>query len=253
MSVNTYYLSKTREGKFGSVFFLKQLQKESASGGGKNLLGSMVQWIDENWILGIPGGGTDYAIPQCMSTPRALIKELDRRKAELGIDGTSTLQIEVSASKEIIKLEKKVVFDSGVGPFPAIPLNMGLDVDYSRMKTITLTFGEGTYSEYIPIGYMAALYESLKGKPSIAIGGQLLAKNAYVSQIVLAKKYSVNFESKETLSQGVEAKIKQYNSLPEINGKVKVEKKTERTVVAEVNSDVFYLVAVTASLWKNLK
>jgi hypothetical protein len=52
---------------------------------------------------------------------------------------------------------------------------------------------------------------------------------------------------------GVEAKIKQYNYLPEIGGKVKVEKKDTRTVSAEVNSDSFYAVAVTASLWKNLK
>ena len=111
MSVSTYYLSKTKEGKFGSVFFLKQLQESDSSGGGQNLLGSMVQWIDDNGPIGIGIGGSDYAIPQCMSTPKALIKELDKRKAELGIDGTSTLQIKVSASKETIKLEKKVVFD----------------------------------------------------------------------------------------------------------------------------------------------
>lgn len=252
MSVDTYYLSKTKEGKFGSVFYLKQLQEIDASGGGKNLLGSMVQWIDKG-MLGTPWGGTDYPIPQCMSNPRAIIKELDKRKVELGIDDSSTLQIKVAGSKETVKLEKNVVFNLGIGPFPVIPLNMGLDVDYSRMKTITITFGEGTYSEYIPIGYMAMLYETLSGKPSAAIGGKLLEKNAFISQVVLAKNYSVNFESTVSLSAGVEAKIKQYNSLPEISGKVKVEKKSERMVSAEVNSDVFYAVAVTASLWKNLK
>ncbi len=194
---------------------------------------------------------TDYAIPQCMSNPKALVKELDKRKVELGIEGNSTLQIKVAASKETVKLEKKVVFELGIGPFPVIPLNMALDVDYSRMKTIKITYGEGTYSEFIPIGYMAALYS--KGKPNVAMGGKLLEKNAYISQVVLAKKYSVDFESTETLSAGVEAKIKQYNSLPEIGGKVRVEKKDTRTVSAEVNSDSFYVVAVTASLWKNLK
>ena len=253
MSVSTYYISKTKEGKFGSVFFLKQLQDEDSSGGGRNLLGSMVQWIDDNGPVGIGIGGTDYAIPQCMSTPRALVKELDKRKDELGIDGSSTLQIIVSASKETIKLEKKSLFEAGIGPFPSIPLNLALDMDYSKVKTISLTFGEGTFSEYIPIGYLANLYEVLKGKPTPAIGGKLLEKNAYISQVVLAKKYSVNFESSTAFSAGVDAKIKQYNSLPEIGGKVNVSMKTDRTLVAEINSDRFYAVAVTASLWKNLK
>jgi hypothetical protein len=253
MSVSTYYLSKTKEGKFGSVFFLKQLQDVDSSGGGKNLLGSMVQWIDDNGPMGIGLGGTDYAIPQCMSTPRALIKELDRRSVELGIDGSSTLQIKVSASKETIKLEKKALFDLGVGPFPLIPLNIALDIDYSRMKTITLLFGEGTFSEYIPTGFLAALYEVLKGKPTPAMGGKLLEKNAYISQVVLAKRYSIKFESSMAFSSGVDAKIKQYNSLPEIGRKVKVQKETERSMLAEVNSDKFYVVAITASLWKNLK
>ncbi len=252
MSVNTYYLSKTKEGKFGSVFYLKQLQEADSSGGGRNLLGSMVQWIDKG-VFGTPWGGTDYAIPQCMSTPKALIRELNKRKAELEIEGDTALQIKVAAGKEIVKLERNLVFDVGVGPFPMIPLNIALDIDYSRMKATTITFGEGTHSEYIPVGYMSSLYETLGGKASAAIGGRLLEKNAYISQVVLAKRYSVHFESITALSSGVDAKIEQYNTLPEIGGKVKVQKKTERTVVAEVNSDIYYLVALTASLWKNLK
>lgn len=245
MGVETYYLSKTKEGKFGSVFFLKQLQDaEGSTGGGKNLLGSLVQWIDKLT-------GTDYPIPQVMTKPRALISELEKRKAELEIDGDVTLQIKVAGSSETIKLEKKNVFDLGVGPFPVIPLNMSLDVDYSKLKTITMVFGAGTYSEFIPTGYMAALYKALNGKPNAAIGGSLL--KAYVSQVMLAKKYSVSFESTETFDAGFEAKLKTFNGLPEIGGKVKVEKKTERIVKAEVDSPDYYVVGVTASLWQNLK
>lgn len=244
MGVETYYLSKTKEGKFGSVFFLKQLQDEKSSGGGKNLLGSLVQWIDKFT-------GTDYPIPHVMTKPKALILELEKRKAELEIDGDVALQIEVAGGSETIKIEKKTVFDLGVGPFPAIPLNMGLDIDYSKMKTITMVFGAGTYSEFIPIGYMAALYKALNGKPNAAIGGSLL--KAYISQVMLAKKYSVSFESTETFDAGFEAKLKTFNGLPEVGGKVKVEKKSERIVKAEVDTQNYYVVGVTASLWQNLK
>ncbi len=245
MGVETYYLSKTKEGRFGSVFLLKQLQEaEGSSGGGKRLLGSVVQWIDKLT-------GTDYPIPQVMTGPGALITELERRKAELSINGDVTLSIRLGSGSETIKLEKKKVFDLGVGPFPAIPFNFGLDVDFSLMKTITITYGSGTYSEFIPTGYMAALYKTLKGKANAAIGGSLL--KAYVSQILLAKKYSVSFESTQTFDTSFEAKLKTFNQLPEIGGAVKVEKKTERIVKAEVDSQDYYVVGLTASLWQNLK
>jgi hypothetical protein len=171
----------------------------------------------------------------------------------LGITGDVTLQIKVAASSETIKIEKKGAFDLGIGPFPVIPFNMAIDVDYSRMKTITMTFGAGTYSEYIPVAYLAQLYAAMNGKPTAPIGGPLLSKNAFINQIVMAKKYSVTFESTEKLSTGIEAKLKTYNSLPEVNGKVKIEKNTDRTLKAEVDSPTFYLVAATASLWQNLK
>ena len=41
--------------------------------------------------------------------------------------------------------------------------------------------------------------------------------------------------------------------LPEIGGKVKIQKTTERKLVAEVKSDTYYTVALTAARWKNLK
>jgi hypothetical protein len=246
MPIETYYTSKSKEGKFGEVFFLKQLQESDSSGGGSNLLGSMVQWIDTLVHQ-------DYAIPLCMSGPRALIKELEKRKDSLEISGDVTLQIKVGVSSETVKLEKKASFDIGVGPFPIIPLNMSLDVDYSRMKSITVKFGAGTYSEYIPVGYLANLYAAVTGKPPASIGGELLKKNAFVNQIVLANKYSVTFESTDSFSTGVETKLKTYNSLPEINGKVKVEKKTERTLTAEVDSPIYYVVALTTSRWDRLK
>ena len=246
MPIETYYLSRTKEGKFGSVFVLKQLQEAAASGGGSNLLGSMVQWISGSFT-------TDYPIPQCMAGPRALIKELDKRKVELGIDGESTLKIQVAGSKEQVKIERKSVFGLGIGPFPVIPFNFALDLDFSKLKTITLEFGAGTYSEYIPMAYLAGLYQMLGGKPTVALGGKLLEENAFVNQIVNAKNYSVAFESTDSFSAGIDAKLKQFNALPEIGGKVKIQKTTERKLVAEVKSDTYYTVALTAARWKNLK
>lgn len=247
MPIGTYYLSKTGQGEFGSVFLLKQLQHaESSSGGGKNLLGSMVQWISK--FL-----DKDYPIPACMSTPRALIHELENRRQELGITGDVTLQIKVAPGSETIKLERSVVFDSDVGPFPVIPFNMNLDIDYSRMQSIDIIFGEGTYSEYIPTGYMTNLYQKFGGKPSDKIGGELLMKNAYINQIVLAKNYSVSFESTELIDAGFDTKLATYNQLPDIGGKVKITKQSDYKVKAEVNSSDYYVIALTASRWDKLK
>lgn len=245
MPIETWYLSKSKEGKFGDMFFLKYLQEADASGGGANLLGTMVQWITSE--------GRDYPIPQFMDTPGAILAELEKRKSALGITKDLIFENPVAGSAEVIKVEKKGLFGLGVGPFPAIPLAGSLDIDYSKTRTIKMSFGPGTKTKYIPVGYLNKLYLAMNGKPSAAIGGALLTKNAYVNQVLLAKDYTVSSESVEGFSIGIEAKLKAYNSLPEIAGKVKVEKKTDRTLEAKINSPTFYLVALTAAQWSNLK
>lgn len=249
MPVETYYLSKTRVGILGAVFFLKQLQKEDASGGGRALLGSVVPEIDKRF-------GTDYVIPNCLSAPQAILKELEKRREQLGIEGDVTLRNEIAAGSETVRIEKKKAFEVGVAPFPLIPLNSKIDIDYAKMSSVTMVYGDDTYYEYIPLGYMHNLYHALRGDPKAdgaQIGGDLLKKHAFVSQILLAKNYTVTFESTEDFKSDFEARLEAFKALPEIEGNVSIEKKTMRKVEAEVTGSSHYLIALASTQWQNLK
>lgn len=249
MPVETYYLSKTRIGMLGALFFLKQLQKRDASGGGYALLGAVVPEIDKTF-------GTDYVIPNCLSAPNAILKELEKRKAALGIEGEVTLRNEIAAGTETVKIEKKRSFEIGISPFPLIPLGSKIDIDYAKMSAVTIVYGDGTYYEYIPLGYLNSLYHALKGDPKADgadIGGDLLKKHAFVSQILLARNYTVTFESTQDFDINFEARLKAFRSLPDIEGKVVIDRKTARTVEARVKGDDYYLIALASTQWQNLK
>jgi hypothetical protein len=186
-----------------------------------------------------------------MIEPRALITRLGKDKAKLGIAGALTLKITLAASSQTVKFEKKHVFQLGVGPFPMVPLNAGIDIDFSRMASLSVKYGPGTYSEYIPLGYLGHLYEAVEGEPPQDIGGEILKNQSFVNQILMAKQYSVTFESTEDFGTDFDAKLKAYNAIPDIKGAVKVSRDTKRTVSAQVNSKTFYLVGLTSMHWED--
>jgi hypothetical protein len=246
MSISTYYLSKREVSGVGGLFILNQLQLADSSGGGKALLGSVVKENKESFHK-------DYPVPLTLFTPRVLIKELTARKDELGIDGEITVQQEIAAGHEKMKIEKNDSFSLGLGPFPSIPVNAKFQIDYAKMKSIDITYGNGTFYEYIPQGYMSLLYEALGGEPTPKIGGGLLKKNSYISLLWLAKEWSVTFESTSKFDVGVDAQLSAYNEDDAVGGKVKISRSDEFHLEAKVSGDTYYLVGLMSTRWSTLK
>ena len=246
MSLQTYYLSKRDVSGVGGLFLCNQLQLADSTGGGKALLGSVVT---ENKDL----FHTDYPVPLTVFAPQILISELNKRKADLEIEGDVTVRQEIAAGHETFKIEKNSSFSLGLGPFPAIPVNGKFQIDYARMSSINITYGEGTYYEYIPQGYMGLLYEAVDGKPTNKMGGKFLKKNSYISLIWLAKKWTVTFESTKEFDADVEVQISAYNDDDAVGGKIKLEKKSKTTIEAAVDGDIYYLVGLMSTRWSNLK
>ncbi|MDX2227328.1 MAG: hypothetical protein SFY92_09595, partial [Verrucomicrobiae bacterium] len=212
MAIHDYYLGRQKIDTKGLQFFLKQLQLRESSGGGRALLGSIVDYID-------PLGEMTYVVPASITTPQILLNELVRRREEYGI-GEPTLVRDIAPGSETMRLTRKNTFQNGVGPFPGIPFNFGLSLDYSRNVTITMTHGEGSYYEYIPMAYLARIYNRVKGKPTRELGGRLLLEEAVVIEALFAREYSVSFESSQTFGPAFEAKLKAFNLMPDIGGKV---------------------------------
>lgn len=246
MSISNYYLAKRNVKDVGGLFILNQLQLADSSGGGKALLGSTVKENKAPFHK-------DYPVPLTMFAPRVLITELNNRKAELGIDGDITLRQDIAGGHEKMKIEKSNSFSVGLGPFPSVPVNAKFQIDYSKMKSIDITYGAGTYYEYIPQGYMGMLYESLGGTPSQKMGGEILRKNAYIGLIWLAKNWTVKFESTSEFKTGIEAQVAAFNDDDAVGGKVNISKKSEFNLEATVSGDTYYMVGLMSTRWSNLK
>ncbi len=254
MAIKDYYLTKT-EDDAGETFLLKQLQKETATGGGRRLLGSVVKRHSEF----SPFSQTDYAIPRSIMSPGIIEKTLRDRKeqliAELEIEGDVVLDLEIAPGQETVLIKKDKHFQIGIADFPLIPLGFALQLDYTKMVKINIKYGEGTVYKYLPPGYMMWLRQKLGDQPTAAMGGNLLKTKEYVyiNQIMLARNWSVSFESNSTFDAGFDAKLAQFHQLPEIAGKVKVHKETANTVKAEISGEAYFVVGLSSFKWKDLR
>lgn len=246
MSISTYYLSKREVSGVGGLFISNQLQLAESSGGGKALLGSTVKENKEPFHK-------DYPVPLSMFKPGVLINELDERRNELSIEGEIVVRQEIASGNEKMKIEKNNSFSLGLGPFPSVPVNAKFQIDYAKMKAIDITYGDGTYYEYIPQGYMGLLYEHLEGTPTARMGGNILKKNSYIGLIWLAKEWKVTFTSTSTFDFGVEAQVSAFNDDDAVGGKVKMKTIDEFQIEATVSGDVYYLVGLMSTRWNRLK
>jgi hypothetical protein len=252
MGIEQWYVSKTNEGNFGDVFLLNQLQEKTASGGGENLLGSPAQRIKVH--SGFFGLGDDYPIPHLFGNPRALITKLNSLKTALGITGDVTNKINLAGSTSTVHIEKKKLFNIGIGVLPFLPLSGGIDLDFSKTKDLTLTFGAGTYLENINGGFLSQLYNHLDGKPTADIGGNFLKDNYFIKEILVAKNYTVSFTSIDDFKADFNAKLDAFKILPEITAKnINFSSKNKRTLDATISGDTEYVIGLTASTWKSLK
>lgn len=245
MSIETYYLSKKNITGVGGLFLLNQLQLADSSGGGKALLGSVVTENKSSFHK-------DYPVPQTMFAPRVLIDELNARKEKLEIEGDVVLERAIAAGNEKMEIEKNNSFSVGLGPFPSIPINAKFQLDYSHLKKINITYGEGTLYQYIPLGYAAFLYDELKGKPTKKLGGKFLQKNSFISLIQLAKNWTVNFESNKEFTTDIEAQLDAYNVDSLVGGKAKIKKKSKFELEATVKGDTYYVVGLMSTRWNQL-
>jgi hypothetical protein len=200
------------------------------------------------------GFGNDYPIPRLFGNPKVLINKLESLKQTLGITGKLTNKISLAANNRSIKIEKKRLFNIGVGQFPFLPLSFGIDMDFSKTKDLQLKFGEGTYTESINGMFLSQLYEHLDGKPTADIGGKFLKENYFVKEVLVAKNYEITFNSEENFKAEFNAKLEAFKVMPEVNAKkISFSNSSKSSLSAKISGDTFYLVGLTGATWKSLK
>lgn len=246
MGIEAFYLAKQTVSGIGGIFLLNELQKaENNSGGGKSLLGAVVQ---ENK----KGYHKDYPVPILVSEARIIVRKLDALKDVLNIQDEIVVEQEIAAGNKTVKIEKGDAFQLGLGPFPSIPFNAKFQIDYKKTVDINISYGDGTLYQYLRKLDVMKLYAHLNGEPDADMGGKFLKKNAFISRIQLAKNWSVSFKSTKTFDSGVDAKIDLFNNDSSIGGKVKIHKTSETTLEAAVQGDIYYLVGLMSTRWNDV-
>ena len=245
MGIDTYYLGRDKIETRGLFFHLKQLQVSTTPGGGRALLGSLVDLID-------PFAALTYVVPAPVTRPQILLHHLEAEAVRYGIEGPVTLRRDIAPGSATLKLARRAAFQSGVGPFPSLPANLGFSLDYNRARSITLTHGKGSYYESIPPEYLGRVHRRFGQNPPPALGGRLLLKEAVVTEVLLVRDYSVTFTSTHKFAPGFEARLKAFNALPPLHSKVKLTLEDGYSVRARVKGSDYFLAGFLASTWSDI-
>jgi hypothetical protein len=243
MGIDTYYLSKRQVTGIGSIFLLNELI--DAEHGGEALLGAVVQ---ENKSL----FHTDYPVPILVSEPNIILKKLTEWKDELNITSEIVETQKIAAGQRSVRIERNKSFQIGLAPFPVIPFNAKFQLDYGRVSSIDILYGDGTMYKYIRKGDLMKLYKKLRGIPDDDMTGRFLEKNSFISLIQLAKNWSVTFESMQTFGAGVDAQIDLFNLDNSLGGGVQLKKTTETKIEAKVSGDIYYVVGLMSTRWDDV-
>ena len=247
MPAQDYYFSRKAVPRFGKLYFLKVLHEAESEGGGRSLLGSVVQELRE----GLFGLGQHYPVPLHMSKPGIVHDAIERNRKHLDLAAGDRIVLsqKLAPVQQSVVIKRKETFGAGVGPFPSLPANFGLDMNYSLMRQVTLAFGMNTQFEYIPLGYFARLYQYIDGDHRKVDRSGAIEDNNIVDSILLAKEFHVTFESEKDFDADFKAKLKAFSNIPGVGAKVAYARQTKRKILAKVSGKQYYLVALGVSDW----
>ncbi len=253
MGKDAYYFTSRAMPKFGRLYFLKALQEASSDGGGESLLGSVAQSVCDSRFIGL-WCMEHFPVPAHMSRPKIVREFIERRKSRFNLrpEDTVVLTQNLLPAQSSIEVGRKYVFGAEAGPFPAVPVTLGIDVDYSLADSVSMQFGPDARLQYIPLGYLGQAYSVVSGDSKQIDPSGVLEDNYVVDSILMAKEFEVRFTSTKTFTASFQAKLEAFKKIPAVSAKVKYELVDKHTLVARVQGSDYYLVALGASEWDHL-
>jgi hypothetical protein len=239
MALTDYYISKYDGASYERTFFLKDLQTIGSSGGGAALLGSIVPYESEFPF------GTNYVVPELYyPVPNIIINAIQAIQPGVNV----VARIDLANSSITTTKQNEDIANLSAGPFPSIPVTFGINFDYSVIDSITTTFGDGTYRQYIPRQLFIDLYTHYRGQTPPDIGGSALSEQAIVDSVLYASNYKVTISSKTGFTAKVNADVAKIVSLP-LGGSISVTQNTTNTISIQVSGSTIYLIALSRERW----
>lgn len=251
MSSSDYYWSRRLIQGFGKMWFLIVPQEADASGGGTSLLGSVVNELSGG-LFPANGGiiGKDFPEPNHLTTPQLLLKAIEFNRTALGLADDEQIVKEVKFPNLNVVFEKDDKLKSGIGNFPSLPV--AFSIDYSRMESISIQFGDNTRKLFIPTGFLSRLKDFVSGDDKQIASDVNIDKETIVHQILLTDQYSIMFQSESTFDTNFEASVKLANTLNAGHATFDLEQSEKKKVTVSVNGGKEYLIALKDIDWNDL-
>ena len=216
----------------------------AASTGGRALLGSLVQNVDDGPFT------LDYPAPYSLSDIGLVLNQIKALGGPLGIP--SPVNTDVLAGFSLSLNASSGLSLAGNGNVPGVPINLNLDVDYSETSSALLSFGPGSQLEYIPTDYLSRLSKYFGGDPKKAFPNVAVSipNNRIVDVVVIGVNFAYEFTQKSSINASFAAQAAA--ATVTAGGKFAVTATGANSFKVALTDGVEYLVGLQTINWDNL-
>jgi hypothetical protein len=234
MSLDLYFSRGIMKG-LGTVFMLRVPQEAGEGSSPRKLLGSYVDEIDYGLFKSKEAPSLNHAWQaEYFLSKAAAVPDL------LGMTLTDTVAL--ANFTQTYSVETKAGLNAKAS-FPGASIGGGIELDYSQLRTATITLGEGSQKLYIPRGFIEAAYEHFAAHSDQYYRVMFDPHRMLIDQIVIARHLRIEVESKSVFGLDFEAKAAAINDL---GGGVTFNRTGDRKYSIAIDDGKEYLFAVGA-------
>lgn len=203
MSANSQYFARAPMKGAGMLNFLIVPRAAPVGSGPRALLGSLVDEIDVGLF-----GTREIPNTELVGT-RGYVLEAINRNPDLA--GKTLVEEESLASTtQTLVVNRKFKLGLGV-PFPGVPDTASVGLDYSKVRRVELSLGEGCRKLYIPTSFLKDGYDHAQRHSDQFHWSLFHDDYMAVRQILLVRNLSILVTSESEFTAGFEAKAKDVN------------------------------------------
>jgi len=233
MAGKDFYFSSGIIRGVGRLFFLRVPQVAGDGSAPARLLGSIVREGDGGLF-----GNSEYPVPENSFILGAVLDAM-KKVLQLG-DADAVNDIDLAGFSQSLKIEKSAAVNGEVA-FPGAPLSAGVGVNYKKIRSVELEFGEGARKRLIPRDLLAEAYRRMADRSSDFPAVFFNDDRMVVDQVLLVRALAITVTSESDFSGNFEAKAAGTNDL---NVGVKYERKSSRSYTMTLDGSREYLFGV---------
>ena len=234
MAKDIYFTSGFIRG-LGRLFFLRVPQHAPVDSNARRLLGSYVVEIDYGLFKLREAPALEHAWQ-----PGYFLTQAGQVVSLQGVD--LVLSADLAGFVQEYRIETRAGAKAK-GSFPGAPVGVGLEIDYSKLKTAKVVLGEGSQKFYIPRDYILDAYRTFAGQSDSFHRVVFDSNRMLVDQIVIARNLSIVVESESAFGADFQARADNVNGL---EGGVTFRRENERRYEIKVSDGRDYLFAIGA-------